>query len=84
VFKNQIRIKSISNLESKSDNDIFTLQVKGRKNYEILKKLNDALEFESNYMNDKNKAASFTLIKEPEARTEKRKEPSISITSLEQ
>lgn len=48
---NQIKIKSISSSLQKSiDNEIFTLHVKGKKNYEILKKLNDALELQTAFL----------------------------------
>jgi hypothetical protein len=48
---NQIKIKSISSsLQQSIDNEIFTLHVKGKKNYEILKKLNDALELQTAFL----------------------------------
>jgi len=53
-LNNQKKIKQISSsLQSIDNNEIFTLQIKGRKNYEILKKLNDALELQTAFLTKK-------------------------------
>lgn len=69
---NEIRINSITkeseNSVIKEDVEIFTLKIKGRKNYEILKNLNDALEIQDAYsklkrINSKDSSDQPKLIK---------------------
>ncbi len=62
INNNQIKIKSSSLLQQSIDNEIFTLQVKGKKNYEILKKLNDALELQTAFLTKRlNNESSISL-----------------------
>ena len=63
----------------KDDAEIFTLKIKGRKNFEILKNLNDALEIQDAY--SKLKKINSKDSSDPQPKLIKNEKSSVSIIS---